>query len=142
MRSCSTLGSVQNSWFVILRKTLKRHGLPRASMRTKKSAQCELGADQELGLEVIVTLAAQMLAILHQPRRLWLVGPIRWRGNARLLWPADFLVTYKSGFQPIASRILGCSASARTRSPGLAMDLFELPGGDRTGVQTRSRGAS
>src|SRR5580698_1463001 len=52
------------------------------------SAQRELGADQELRLEVVVDPAARMLVTLNQRRRLWLVGPLVWRHNPRLLMGA------------------------------------------------------
>lgn len=54
------------------------------------SAQRELGAGEELRLEIIVDIAARMLGTLSRRRRLWLVGPLRWRRNARLLWGAWF----------------------------------------------------
>ena len=54
------------------------------------SAQRELGSEQELRLEVIVELAARMLATLFRRRRVWLVGPLRWRRNARLVWDRWF----------------------------------------------------
>lgn len=54
------------------------------------SAQRELGAAQELRLEVVVDLAARMLATLFRRRRAWLVGPLRWRRRARLVWDSWF----------------------------------------------------
>jgi hypothetical protein len=54
------------------------------------SAQRALGAGQELRLEVIVMWAAKMLVTLSLRRRVWLVGPLRWRRNARLAWDRWF----------------------------------------------------
>jgi len=54
------------------------------------SAQRELRAGQELRLEIIVDLAAGMLATLFRRRRVWLVGPLRWRRRARLVWDSWF----------------------------------------------------
>lgn len=54
------------------------------------SAQRELGAGEELRLEVIVMLAAKMLVTLSLRRRVWLLGPLRWRRNARVAWDRWF----------------------------------------------------
>jgi hypothetical protein len=54
------------------------------------SAQRELGPGEELRLEVIVLLAAKMLVTLSLRRRVWLVGPHRWRRNARVAWDRWF----------------------------------------------------
>jgi hypothetical protein len=54
------------------------------------SAQRELEAGQELRLEVIVDLAARMMATLFQRRRTWIVGPLRWRRRARDVWDRWF----------------------------------------------------
>lgn len=51
------------------------------------SAQRELEAEQELRLEVILDLAARMLATLFHRRR---VGSVRWRRNARHVWDLWF----------------------------------------------------
>lgn len=55
-----------------------------------ESAQRELAAGQELRLEVIVLVAAKMLVTLSLRRRAWVVGPFRWRRNARLAWDRWF----------------------------------------------------
>jgi hypothetical protein len=54
------------------------------------SAQRELGAGEELRLEVIVELAMSMLATLYHRRRVPLIGLLRWRRNARKVWNAWF----------------------------------------------------
>lgn len=54
------------------------------------SAQRELEAGQELRLEIIVDLAARMLATLFRHRRVRLVGPLRWRRRARFIWDRWF----------------------------------------------------
>ncbi len=57
------------------------------------SAQRELGDGQELRLEAIVDVAMRMLSTLYRRRRVTVIGPMRWRRNARLAWnvwfPAD-----------------------------------------------------
>ena len=54
------------------------------------SAQRELGAGEELRLEVILELAMRMLATLYHRRRVPLIGLLRWRRNARMVWNAWF----------------------------------------------------
>lgn len=54
------------------------------------SAQRELESGQELRLEVIVDIAMRMLATLRRRRRASLIGPLRWRRNARLVWSRWF----------------------------------------------------
>jgi hypothetical protein len=54
------------------------------------SAQRELGGGQELRLEVTVDLAMRMLATLYHRRRVPVIGLLRWRRNARLVWNAWF----------------------------------------------------
>jgi hypothetical protein len=85
LRTSVTEGRLRASMRELYRRL--RDGTP--LIETVASAQRELGDGDELRLEVIVELAMRMLATLYRRRR-EVVGPHRWRRNARLVWNAWF----------------------------------------------------